>query len=190
MVRGDTLKHINYILNVADSIIQKTAHINDELGSQERVLCTVEDDMSAIEYDTDVTSHTLKGMTSLKAKIACKISRKKPKRKLKDSGKINTALLNGQSGLAAFSSMVKCELLDSPTASESSESSVYSPAEQIKAGLRQLNNTLDVIKTQQLDTAWALDRQEGRFSLLKDKLDTNRAKINRQSQLMKKIVSK
>jgi hypothetical protein len=186
MVRDDTLKHINHSLNVADSIVQKTANINDELGRQERVLRTVEADMSDIEFDTDVTSHTLKGMTSLKAKIASKISRKKPKRKSKEK-KINIDLFNGQPGLLAFSRMVNnCES-DSLTGTESSG---YDPDEQIKAGLGQLNKTLDIIKSQQFDTAWALDRQEGRFSVLEDKMDTSREKITCQSQLMKKIMSK
>jgi len=183
MVRNDTLKHLNNTVRVADSIVQKGANINDELGRQERFLCTVDNDMSTIDYDTDLTARTLKGMTSLRGKISSTISKRKSKRKL---NKLNFDLMAGE-GLCALSRISTTESLYSPTVTESS---VYTPEQQIKTGLGQLNNALDVIKVQQLDTAWALQRQEGFLSVFEGKLDTTHEKINHQNSLMKNIMNK
>jgi len=182
MITDDTLEHINHTLNVADAIIQKSGHINEELGCHEHMLCTAENDMSAVEHDTELTSKILKEMSSLPGKIVSKMSRKKPKQKRKVLGKINIDSLNGHSGLLAFGGMASCESLHIRAASESSKSH---PEEQIKTALGRLGNALDVIKAQQLDTAWALERQQGHLNLFGDKLDKTTEEISRQNTLMR-----
>jgi len=184
VVRNDTLKHVNNAVRFADSIVQKGANINDELSRQERFLCKVDNEMSTIDYDTDLTARALKGMTSLTGKISSTISKRKSKRKL---NKLNFDLMAGESGLCALSRINTTESLYSPTVTESS---VCTPEQQIKTGLGQLNNALDVIKVQQLDTAWALQRHEGLLGGFEGKLDTTHEKINHQNTLMKKIMNK
>jgi hypothetical protein len=186
MVREDTLKRLNQTVRTADSIVQKSAHINEELGRQERVL-EVDKDMPALSGMLDQTEQSLKGMTSIRGKIASAISKKISKQQSKGLCKIDIDLLSGQTGFCAFSGMTSCESLDSLTATESSEET---PQDQIKISLGLLNDALDIIKVQQLERAWALARQEGRLNVLEEEIDTTRTKINRQNRLMKKIKNK
>jgi len=186
-VTDNTLEHIHDTVVVANSIVLKSASINEELGRQERVLSNAEKDISAAEYDTDVTSRTLKGMSSLGGKIANTLSTRKPKKKIKVSSEINFALINGELGLCAYSRMGSTESYYSNTGTESS---VHTAEHQIKAGIGQLHNALDVIKIHQLETAWALERQEGRFSVFEDKMDTTNKRLYNQNKMINKITSK
>jgi len=184
MIKNNTLEHINKTVCVADSIVQKGANINEELNRQERALCKIDKDMSNIKYDTEVTSQTLKGMTSLKGKLASKLSRKKPKREAEVVSEMNFDLLNGQSGLCAFSKTASCETM---TATETFGNT---QEDQIKAGFGKLHNALDLIKIQQLDTEWTLQKQEGRFIVFEDNLGTTQEKIRQQNVAMNKIMDK
>jgi len=184
MMAADTLEHINHTVCVAGAIVNKGAHINEELSRQERVLGKAGDNMSIIEYDTELTAHSLKGMTSLRSKIASKISGQKPKKKVKDLSEMNFDMLIGQPGLCAFSRT------GTYNSSITTKSSGLTQQDQIKAGFEKLHDALDVIKVQQLDTAWTLERQKGRFSGFEEKIGTTHEKINRQSILMNKIMSK
>jgi len=184
VVRNETLEQINKTVCVADSIVQKGANINKELGRQERVLYKIDNDMSTIEYDTDLTSNTLKGMTSMRGKMVSKLSRKKPKREAKVVNEINLDSLNGQSGLCGISRMASGK---SMTATETFGNT---QDDQIKAGFGKLHNALDLIKVQQLETAWTLERHEERFGMFDNNLNTTQEKIRRQSVQMNKIMDK
>jgi len=188
MVTDDTLKHLNDTVRVANSIVLKSGDISKELDRQERVLCKAEEEISTVEYDTDVTSQTLKEMSSLRSKIASTVfPRKKPKPKPEALAKIDFGIMNGQAGLCAFSRMADCKTIYSPTVTESSGNT---PQQRLKVGMGHLHNALDVITVQQLDTAWVLERQEGRLSKFEDNLGTTHKKINRQSQMINKIMDK
>jgi len=186
IVTDDTLKHIRHSVRLARSIVQKGEDINEELARQERVLCSAENDMSTVEYDTDITSQTLKGMTSLRGKIATTIKRKKPKRKKIPLSEVNVDIMNGQFGLCASSRMVSRE----SSLPKITESLGHTPQQEIRSGIKHLHNALDDITVQQLDTAWALQRQEGRLSIFEGNLDRTHGNINQQRQMINKIMGK
>jgi len=181
-VKNDTLKHLHHTVRVAGSIVQKGNDINEELDRQGRVLLKAENDISIAEYETDQASQTLKGMSSLTSKVRSSIRRKEPKLK---ASELSMDLLSGEIGLCALSRMSTCKTFSAITKSEE-----HTQEEQIKSGMGQLHQALDVIKMQQMDTARTLENQEGRLTSFEDKLVTTNNKIKCQSQIMKKIIGK
>merc|ERR1711920_465478 len=112
MISDDTLKHLRHTIRTASSIVDKGTAINDELARQERVLSTAENDIAFAEYDTDQATQKLKGMKSLKGKLASVIWKKEPKLRINEFSKetstfsdVNLNLLKGDVGLCAFSNM-------------------------------------------------------------------------------------
>jgi len=184
MVVDDTLKHLHHTVRIAGSIIEKGTDINSELIRQENVLYKADHDLSIAEYQTDQTTESLRRMT-LKGRFASMIKKRKPKMKPNAFNKINVDLLNGAPGLNTFSRMHYGKL-----APKSRDSSEDSQQHQIKTGVGQLHAALDVITAQQLDTAWSLQRQEGRLSVFEDKLEETHGKINQQSERINRIISK
>jgi len=190
MVTDDTLEHLRHTIRTASSIVDKGNAINNELARQERVLSTAENDIAIAEFDTDLSTEKLRGMKSLRGKVASLIWKKKPKLRIDEFSNerstfsnVNLNLLNDDVGLCAFSNM------------KSSKASISEDTEdirqvQIRAGIGELHKTLDAISVQQSDTAWALDNQEGRLSVFENRVSTTHQKINCQTQMINSIMGK
>jgi len=193
MVTNDSLRHLRETIRTASSIVDKGTSINDELARQERVLSKAENDIAIAEYDTDQTTETLKGMKSLKGKLASVIWKKEPKLRINKFNKetsafsnVNLSLLNEDVGLCAFSKMQSSKV--SSLSKDMSEDTVDKQQTQIKAGIGQLHEALDAITLQQMDTAYAIDKQDGRLSVFDNRISTTHQKINCQTQMIKSIM--
>jgi len=184
-VRGDTLKHLNRTVRMASSIVEKGTDINQELARQERVIFKAENDLSMAEYETDQATETLRGMSSLKGKLSSILRKKQPKMKVNPFSNMNMDLMDGESGLCAFSTMSHCQSISSSKVETNG-----TQENQIKRGMGTLHQALDMMTIQQMDTAWALERQEGRLSVFENQMTTTQQKINRQSQMINKIMEK
>jgi len=185
MVTDDTLKHLNRTVRMASSIVEKGTDINQELARQERVLLKAENDLSMAEYETDQANETLRGMKSLKGKLSSILRKKEPKLKVNPLSKINMDLMDGAPGLSPFSRINNCQSISS-----SKVETEDTQENQLKQGMGTLHQALDMIAIQQMDTAWALERQEGHLSVFENKMSTTQQKINRQSQMINKIMEK
>jgi len=194
MVTDDTWEHLRHTIRTADSIVDKGNAINDELARQGRVLSTADHDIAMAEYDTDLTTQKLKGMKSLKGKVASMVRKKEPKLRIDEFSKetssfsnVNLNLLEDDVGLCSFS-----KLSSSKTSSICKDISKTTEDIQVqmKAGIGQLHKTLDAISVQQMDTALALDQQNGRLSVFENRLTTTHQKINCQTQVIKSIMGK
>jgi len=178
-VAEDSLKHLRRTIRVAGSIAEKGSDINKELARQERAMFRAESDVKITEYETDEVNGVLKGMSSLRGKLATVIWKKKPKLRVNPSRQMDIAMINGEVGLFSFSRMIP-----SKSATEDTQQN------QLKEGFGHLHHALDVITIQQMDAAWALDRHEERLSVFEDQITTTHHKINCQSRLIKQIIGK
>jgi len=169
---------------MASSIVEKGIDINQELARQERVMFKTENDLSMAEYETDQATETLRGMSSLKGKLSSILRKKEPKMKVNPFSNINMDLMNGEPGLCAFSRMSNFQSMSS------SKVKTDTPENQLKRGMGTLHQALDMMAVQQMDTAWALERQEGRLSIFENQMTTTHQKINHQSQMINKIMGK
>jgi len=190
MVTDDTLEHLRQTIRTASSIVEKGTAINDELARQERVLSTAENDIAIAEYETDQSTQKLRGMKSVKGKLASVIWKKEPKLRINEFSKetstfsnVNLNLPGGDVGLCAFNQM------QNSTASKSEDMGDVQQ-NKIKAGIGQLFKTLDAMTVQQVETAWALGKQEGRLSMFENRLSTTHKKMNCQTQMMNSIMGK
>jgi len=195
MVTNDSLEHLRQTIRTASSIVDKGTAINDELARQESVLSKAENDVAITEYDTDQTTQTLKGMKSLKGKLSSVIWKKEPKLRINEFSNetstfsnVNLNLLEEDVGLCAFSKIQSSKA--SSLSKDVSEDTEDMQQTQIKAGIGQLHKALDAITLQQVDTAYALDKQEGRLSVFENRISTTHQKINCQTQLINSIMGK
>lgn len=183
MVQDDTFKHLSHTVQLADSIAGKGAGINEELRRQERVLRQADADISFAEYETDQTIETLKGMRSLKSKLVSTIRKKKPKLKVQIFSDFD--LLNRETGLSSVNRMLSPQ--PKPLYDRSWKDTKQ---QQIHGAMGELNAALDVVKVQQMDVAWALNRQEKYLAVFGNKLDSTHTKINQQRHIISSIISK
>jgi len=183
MVKDDTLKHLRKSIIVATSAVGKGADINEELRRQEHVLRNADIDITFTECETNQTAQKLKGMTSLSGKLMSTIRKKKPK--IRSQIYNDFDLLNGEVGLCSMS-----RRFSGVSRSQYRGALKDTKEGQIKAGLGDLHEALDVITTQQFDTAWTLGRQKKHLSVFEKKLDSTQTEIKNQNQVMNCIVSK
>jgi len=195
VVMDDSLKHLREAIHTASFMIDKGTAINDELERQKHVLSNAENDIAIAEYDTDQLTETLKGMKSLKGKFARIIWKKEPKLRLDEFStethsfsNVNLDLLEEEVGLCAFSKMQSSEALS--LVKDISIDTEGTQQTEIKAAIGQLHKTLDAITLQQVDTASALDQQDGRLSVFENRLSTTQNKIHCQTQTITKIIRK
>jgi len=194
MVADDTLEHLRGTIRSASSMVDKGTAINDELARQERILSKAENNIAIANYETDQTIETLKGMKSLRCKLARALWKKKPKERINDFMKetrtfinLDSNLLDEDVGLSAFNKMNSGKV-------SSLSKDIYGDMKvtqqmQIKAGIEQLHKALDTVKVQQMNTASALDQQE-RLSVFENQISTTNQKIKRQSKLIGTIIGK
>lgn len=134
------------------------------------------------EYETDLATEALKGMSLSRGKLATVIWQKKPRLKVNTSKNINVDFINPEVGLFSFSRMRNCNIsIPSKVATQDRQ------REEIKVGFGHLDQALDVITIQQLDAAWALDRHEELLSLCEDEIATTHQKVKSQTGRMKQI---
>lgn len=191
MVMDDTMEHLFHTIRTAGSIVEKGEAINNELSRQDHVLSKAETDISIAEYETDEVTQTLKGMGSLRGKLKRVIWQKQPTlRRTEFDSKRSTFSnvsfdgLPEDVGLCAFSKM------NSKPSSLSKEKSEDAHQIQFKAGLGELSKALDIMTVQQKETAWAIESSEGRLSMFEDQVTSTNNKINRQSQMINRIMGK
>jgi len=181
----DTLKHLRHTIRIAGSIVEKGSDINKELARQEKVMERAENDAKIAEYETDQVTEALKGMSSLRGKLATAIRKKRPKLKVNPPRHMEINLMNGEVGLVAYSSMSNCmSSIPSKVATEDTQQN------KLNESFGHLHEALDVITIQQMDAAWALGRHEERLSVFEDQMTTTHRKINSQSRMINKIMGK
>jgi len=195
LVMDDSLKNLRETIHTASFIVDKGTAINDELERQKHVLSNAENDIAIAEYDTDQITETLKGMKSLKGKLARIIWKKEPKLRIDEFSteagsfsNVNLDLLEEEVGLCAFSKMQSSQKLS--LFKDISKDTEGTQQTEIKAAIGQLHKTLDAITLQQVDTASALDQQDGRLSVFENRLSTTQNKINCQTQTITSIIRK
>jgi len=182
IVKEDSLKHLRHTIRIAGSIAEKGSDINKELARQERVMGSAENDLTIAEYDTDQVTETLKGMSSLRGKLATIIRKKSPKQMVNRPRQMEI-MNTGELGLAALSRMSNCESsIQSKGATEDTQQN------ELNECFGQLHETLDEITIQQMDASWALDRHEKRLTVFEDQMTTTHQKINSQRGMINKIM--
>jgi len=192
LVTDDTWKQLRNTLRTAGSIVDKGNAINDELARQELVLSTAANDIAFAEYEIDQATEKLKGMKSLKGKVSSMVWKKQPKLRVDEFREdadsfcnVDLSLLDEDVGLCTFSKM-----RESKASSVSNDISEDTEGTQVlmKAGIGQLHKTLDAITVQQMNTALALDQQDGRLSIFENRMSTTQQKINCQTQMINGIM--
>jgi len=185
MLQDDSLKHLHQSIRMADSIVQKGTNINQELARQQDLIRKTDNEISLAEYDTDLSNERLRGMSSISCKLMNMIRKsKRPKLKVKAFNTVD--VLNGELGFCSMSSKL-CSPSTIPPARASAKDTKQ---QQLKSGIGELHTTLDIIREQQMDTAWSLKQQEKELSVFEDKMDRTKTKIEQQCQLINNIVSK
>jgi len=188
MVTDDTWKQLRHTIRTAGSVADKGTAINNELARQERVLSTAENDITIAEYDAVQTTEKLKGMKSYKGKLASMVLEKDQKfRKNKCGKEAKCNLWNEDAGLGTFS---KTRSREASSVSKDISADTEAIEVQLKAGIMQLSKTLDTITVQQMNTALALDQQDGRLSVFDNQMSTTHQKINCQTQMIKSMLGK
>jgi len=191
MVTDDSWKHLSHTLRTSASIVDKGNAINDELARQEVVLSKAENDIAFAEYEIDQATEKLKGMKSLKGKVSGMVWKKQPKLRKNEFSKeagpscnVNLSLLDGDVGLCTFSKMrsTKVSGVSNDISEDTEDVQVL-----MKAGIRQLHKTLDIITVQQMDTSLALD-QEDSLSMFENRMSKTQQKINCQTQMINGII--
>lgn len=185
MVREDSLRSLQHTILVTGSIAEKGCDINKELARQGQVISTAKTDLSTAECETDQVTEVLKGMSSLRGKLSTIIYKKKPKLKRNPSRNMDTDLMKREVGLFPFSKMSNCK-----TTNPSKDSKEDTLQKQINQSIGHLNQALDAIAVQQLDTSWTLDQNEERLSVFEDQMTRSHGKIKSQSQMMNQIMGK
>jgi len=185
MVREDSMRSLHQTISVASSIVEKGSDINKELARQEQVISMAETDISIAEFDIDEVTDVLKGMSSLRGKLSSVLKKKKPKLKVTPPRNMDMNLMNGEVGLFSFS---KISTPESSSPSKGSEEDTHQ--KRIMEGIGHLNQALDAIAVQQLDTAMTLDRNEEGLSVFEDQMTRTHQKIKSQSKMMNKIMGK
>jgi len=185
MVREDSLRSLRHTISLAGSMVEKGSDINKELARQEQVISRAETDIRITEIETDEVTEVLKGMSSLRGKLSTVIKKKKPKQKANPSGNMDMNLMKGEVSLFSFSNMSNCK---SSIPSKGSTEDTHQ--KQINEGIGHLNQTLDAIAVQQLDTACTLDHNKARLSAFEDQMTRSHQKIKSQSQMINQIMGK
>jgi len=182
IVTEDSLKRLRRTVRLAGSIVEKGSDINKELARHERVMLRVASNVAKAEYETDLATVALNGMSPLRGKLATVIWKKKPRLKVNTSKNNDVDLINRDVGLFSFSRMTNC---NSPIPSKGATQDRQ--RQEIKVGFGHLNQALDVITIQQLDTAWALNRNEDLFTLCEDEIATTNQKVKSLTWSIKQI---
>jgi len=186
MVANDTLKHLSHTVRIAGWTVETGVTINNELSRQDEVLSRAETDLSTSQYETEQLAETRKGMRSLGSKVKNVIWKKSPKLKINEFDSKTSSSSNVK--LELFEEDVtSCSLgkMECKSPSSSTNTSQDIQQIQIKKGLGQLHNALDIMAVQQMDVAWTLDTQKARFNIFENQLTTTNENINRQRQMIR-----
>jgi len=175
-VEEDTWHHLTDTLRIATSILQKGDDMSEELNRQVGVTSQANSDILACEEDLAEMGHMLKGMKSVKGKVSNMVFGK--------MHRLHTHGFRGDPGAkyrrrrsqSMPSSLIKYR-----------KSQEYTRQQQIAGGLSQLNLTLDIIESQQLDIAEELEKQEGSLQEFNSNLSRMDDKIKSENDIMRSI---
>jgi len=170
----DTWMELKDTCQIAETIVQKGADIKEELARHDRVIHEANRDMHSTEQDINETSWRLKGMMSLSGKIGNLIWNRKPKAQAFSDFHESRGFRTSSTSLSPFSPY---------------RSPKRTTQQQIKAGVVQLNMTLDKVRSQQLDIADELQHQEEQIKEFELNIGRIDGKILRQNDLMNSIKS-
>jgi len=187
MVTDDTVENLSHTVHIAGSIVEKGVAINNELARQGTLFSKAETDISLCKYETDQVTETFKGMRFLRSKLKKVIWKKEPKFEM-DEFDIKTTPFSRVKLDLFEQNMESCSLSTCKSPSLLKDTSEDVQQNQIKAGIRELHNALDIMAMQQIKVASALDTEEERLTMFGRQLTATNENINRQSQMIRRII--
>jgi len=187
MVTDDTVENLSHTVRIAGSIVEKGVAINNELARQGTLFSKAETDISLCKYETDQVTETLKGMRSLRSKLKKVIWKKEPKFKMDEFDSKTTPFSKVKLDLFE-QNRESCSLSTCKSPSLSKDTSEDVQQNQIKAGIGELHNALDIMAIQQMKVASALDTEEERLSMFEKQLTATNEKLTRQSRMIRRII--
>jgi len=172
-VERDTLKHVGNTLRIAESIVQKSDDITEELVRQGDVISTVNSDIHDTEQVVNQTNFTLKGMKSIRGKVGNILFRKKPEVQAYQGFQDNRG-----------SNIRNRRCVSLPVQMQNDMTPGGTNQQQIKGGLKQLNLVMDTIKTRQMDITDEIKRQDRQLGEFSNNMGRTQDKIKIQTDLM------
>jgi len=172
-VEKDTLKHVGNTLRIAESIVQKSDDITEELVRQGDVISTVNSDIHDTEQVVNQTNFTLKGMKSIRGKVGNILFRKKPEVQAYQGFQDNRG-----------SNIRNRRCVSLPVQMQNDMTPGGTNQQQIKGGLKQLNLVMDTIKTRQMDITDEIKRQDRQLGEFSNNMGRTQDKIKIQTDLM------
>jgi len=173
MVERDTLTHMGNTLRIAEMIVQKSDDITEELVRQGDVINQANSDMHDTEQEVNQTNHTLKGMKSIRGKVANTLWHKKPKVDVYKGFQHNKG-----------TSLRKRRCVSAPVPMEYDMSSEETNQQQITGGLKKLNQVFDTIKVRSLDISDEINRQDKQLGEFSNNMSRTQDKIKVQTRAM------
>merc|ERR1719419_714797 len=172
MVTDDTLKHLSHTVHIAGTIVEKGVFINDELARQDNI---VSKEMNEI----DQVAQTLNGMRSMRSKLKSALWKKEPKPKMKEFDSETSCFSTVNLDLFKATGSCPTSKLECNPSTILKGTSEDIQQTRISAGMGQLHKALDIIAMQQMDVAWALDKQETHLSMFENRMVATNIKLNR-----------
>jgi len=174
-VMQNTWMELQNTCNFAESIERKGADMCEELARQERVICKADNCVYSTEQDLNETRYRLRGMKSLRGKVANFLWHKRPEAKSYSDIVIETREFR-------TSSTSLCPYVPYSSPQKATQ---Y----QIKAGVDRLSATLDEVKRQQLVIADELQHQDKKLSEFDTNMGRVHGKVHCQTDLIRCISS-
>jgi len=154
------------------TIVEKGIVINNELARQDGILSKKMDEI-------DQVTQTLNGMRSLGRKVKNTLKKKEPKLNMKEFDNKTSYFSTTNLDLLEDTGICPISKLDCSSSAIIKGTSGGMQQIRIKAGMEELHKALDVMAVQQMDLAWALNTQEGRLSVLGNRMVTSNKNLNR-----------
>jgi len=176
MVENDTIKHLNNAIRYSEQTLGISKDISEEIARQGEVIDEANNDLHITEQDIDESRHRLRGMKSIRHKIANIVWHKKPEVQVFDD--------------------IVLEKQDSKRFRRRSISDIVTHRKSlvvsknqrtIQQGMRHLNLVIDTIQHNTLDVADEIKRQDKRLGKLSRRMDRTDNKIKSQSNLIHSI---
>jgi len=178
-LENNTLEELDRTFQMATSIVQKGADIDEELKRQDKLIEQASEDIHASGEIVSETNWRLRGMESWGGKAANLIWRKKPR-----TPNVYPEYLSTYSGLQIVRNVPGSQ----GSSRTSSPRSTNSKQSQIKEKVNQISSTLDLIESQQVSFGDILHHQEEGLSTFESHMERFDDKLQKQTVLVRKIV--
>jgi len=172
-LQNSSMSQLTDTLHIVDSMITKGSHTCQELKRQGEVLHHVNHDIHETEKDIDDTSHRLKGMKSLRGKLANLVWRKPKNHDHSDSE-------DEQVTNTFRRSMTAPMILPSYSSGQDKQ-------EFISEGVKQLNTAMCILEEQQLSIKEEFEAQEKYMNKLDHNMDNVEKSLLNQTNLMRSL---